>query len=207
MRPRSPQVRGCSHDAALHYHACKMAGGGRQAAGGTSAYPPRASPHLKIGNIDMHGALKAGIGLHAQQSQPGNSYSPRRCCLCLLPMDPPTYTQLDCPTGAPSAGSGAVTCMVCLSDVRPSDATAMSCGHAFCNGCWKEHMRIGIADGLSKRLRCMQPSCGVICDEDTVRLGGQPLLPLPACLFLQPGAVLVGLVGSMVCTMLLRAAR
>lgn len=45
----------------------------------------------------------------------------------------------------------------------------MSCAHTFCNACWKEHMRIGISEGMSKRLKCMHPSCGVVCDEDTVR--------------------------------------
>ena len=34
-----------------------------------------------------------------------------------------------------------VTCLVCMSDVAPGEATTMECGHTFCNDCWREHMR------------------------------------------------------------------
>jgi len=42
---------------------------------------------------------------------------------------------------AGGSSSGPMTCMVCLSDVPASKATAMDCGHLFCNDCWREHMR------------------------------------------------------------------
>lgn len=32
---------------------------------------------------------------------------------------------------------------------------------------------INISEGMSRRLRCMAPSCGVVCDEDKVGAGGQ----------------------------------
>lgn len=35
-----------------------------------------------------------------------------------------------------------VTCMVCMSEVAPAEATTMECGHTFCNDCWREHMRL-----------------------------------------------------------------
>lgn len=87
----------------------------------------------------------------------------RLLMLCCLLMPPGV-------AAAAAGGEGLVPCMVCMSDVAPSELTAMSCGHAFCNSCWKEHMRIGITEGMSKRLKCMQPSCGVVCDEDKVGL-------------------------------------
>lgn len=68
-----------------------------------------------------------------------------------------------------SSGSSEVTCMVCMCDVAPAEATTMECGHTFCNDCWREHMRISISEGMSRRLRCMAPSCGVVCDEDKVK--------------------------------------
>ena len=45
----------------------------------------------------------------------------------------------------------------------------MECGHAFCNDCWRHHLRIQIQDGRSRRLPCMGIRCGVICDEGQVR--------------------------------------
>ena len=83
----------------------------------------------------------------------------------LLPQSPDGAA----PMQAASSPGAAVCCVVCMSDVPPSQATTMDCGHAFCNGCWREHMRIGISEGLSRRLRCMAPSCGVVCNEDKVR--------------------------------------
>ena len=38
---------------------------------------------------------------------------------------------------------------------------------------------IGITEGLSRRLKCMQPGCGVVCEEEQVKQllrGNKPLL-------------------------------
>lgn len=40
-----------------------------------------------------------------------------------------------------------------MSDVGPSEATSMDCGHAFCNDCWRQHLSIGINEGMSRRLK------------------------------------------------------
>eukprot|EP00887_Chlorella_sp_A99_P003167 scaffold9.g3167.t1 len=56
-------------------------------------------------------------------------------------------------TSAGASSSDMVNCLVCMSEVRVAEATAMDCGHVFCNDCWREHLRIGITEGLSRRLR------------------------------------------------------
>lgn len=43
--------------------------------------------------------------------------------------------------GAAPAPGARVACGVCLSDVAAAEVTAMECGHAFCNACWREHLR------------------------------------------------------------------
>ena len=60
-------------------------------------------------------------------------------------------------------------CTVCFCEMTPEDAVSMSCGHTFCSDCWKQHFSIGINEGLSRRLVCMAPRCGVFCDEDQVK--------------------------------------
>lgn len=62
-----------------------------------------------------------------------------------------------------------VTCGTCFCDVAPEEATAMECGHAFCNDCWQQHCRIQISEGRSRQLACMAAGCGAICDESKVK--------------------------------------
>ncbi|KAK9806532.1 hypothetical protein WJX73_007969 [Symbiochloris irregularis] len=64
---------------------------------------------------------------------------------------------------------GNILCNICFCDTEPDDATAMECGHAFCNDCWCQHLKIQIQDGRARRLPCMQPRCGVYCDENKVK--------------------------------------
>lgn len=82
------------------------------------------------------------------------------------------------PRAAAPPTTPAGTCGVCLCEVGPEASTAMDCGHSFCRGCWRQHLRLGVQEGLSRRLRCMGQSCGVICNEDKVRelLQGDPEL-------------------------------
>ena len=67
-------------------------------------------------------------------------------------------------------GDGAtVSCMVCFDDVPPSQATRLGCEHAFCDSCWAGHFHSRIAEGQSRRLRCMAPDCTAAVDERAVR--------------------------------------
>ncbi|XP_038970263.1 probable E3 ubiquitin-protein ligase ARI1 isoform X2 [Phoenix dactylifera] len=65
--------------------------------------------------------------------------------------------------------SSAITCNICFEDVAPNAATAMGCGHCYCNDCWTEHFIVKINDGQSRRIRCMAPKCKAICDEAIIR--------------------------------------
>ncbi|KAK9807646.1 hypothetical protein WJX72_005259 [[Myrmecia] bisecta] len=67
------------------------------------------------------------------------------------------------------AAASALTCQVCFGDAEPGDMTAMDCGHAFCNACWRHHFRVQIKEGNSRRLSCMADKCGAICNEGKVR--------------------------------------
>ena len=66
--------------------------------------------------------------------------------------------------------AGVTDCIVCGDeDLSEEDTTTMNCGHTFCNVCWTKHFLIKINDGQSKRIKCMDPECNVICDEDIIR--------------------------------------
>ncbi|GMH39326.1 hypothetical protein BSKO_07224 [Bryopsis sp. KO-2023] len=69
-----------------------------------------------------------------------------------------------------------VECGSCLSTIRQRNCTTMECGHIFCNDCWRRHAEVQIADGNSRRLKCMAFRCGAICDEDKIEkfLVGNP---------------------------------
>ena len=68
-------------------------------------------------------------------------------------------------SSAPSSSS----CAVCFSDIPPGTTVAMSCGHGFCEDCWRQHISIAVREGQSRRVACMLPGCGVLCDEDQVK--------------------------------------
>lgn len=73
------------------------------------------------------------------------------------------------PTSPPTPNpNDTVTCMICMSDVSPKEATTISCNHTFCNDCWRSHISIGVKEGKSKRLVCMAHGCGVVIDDGTV---------------------------------------
>ncbi|GIL45958.1 hypothetical protein Vafri_3067 [Volvox africanus] len=71
-----------------------------------------------------------------------------------------------------SGGSGlaptVISCQVCFSEVEPSAATTMDCGHTYCNDCWRQHFKVQISEGQARTIRCMSHRCGVVCDEEKV---------------------------------------
>jgi ariadne-1 len=63
-----------------------------------------------------------------------------------------------------------VTCTVCDEVVPRDQASSASCGHMFCNNCWKQYLTVQINElqlggGL---IRCMQNKCTILVDEDLV---------------------------------------
>eukprot|EP01006_Ploeotia_vitrea_P054735 TRINITY_DN67920_c1_g1_i1.p1 TRINITY_DN67920_c1_g1~~TRINITY_DN67920_c1_g1_i1.p1 ORF type:complete len:500 (-),score=50.15 TRINITY_DN67920_c1_g1_i1:695-2194(-) len=71
------------------------------------------------------------------------------------------------------AGSSAelppeVECQCCFGDVDSNDATALGCGHIFCNMCWTDYVGRKIAGGEAKRIPCMHRGCHLMLDEDVV---------------------------------------
>ncbi|CAK0772066.1 hypothetical protein CVIRNUC_003925 [Coccomyxa viridis] len=74
-------------------------------------------------------------------------------------------------TSMPSIGqSDLLECQCCFCEVAAAGATAMQCGHAFCNDCWRQHCVTQIGDGRARKLPCMGIRCATVCDEDKVRM-------------------------------------
>jgi ariadne-1 len=71
-----------------------------------------------------------------------------------------------------------VTCGTCFTDCQPENCTRMDCDHTYCNDCWTQHIRTQVADGNANHVKCMAFRCGIVCDEDKVRvaLRAQPAL-------------------------------
>ena len=64
--------------------------------------------------------------------------------------------------------SDMLECQCCFCEVDVGKTTAMDCGHAFCNDCWRQHCITQIGDGRSRKLLCMGIKCNAVCDEDKV---------------------------------------
>ena len=68
--------------------------------------------------------------------------------------------------------SDLLECQCCFCEVAAAGATAMQCGHAFCNDCWRQHCVTQIGDGRARKLPCMGIRCATVCDEDKARFHG-----------------------------------
>ena len=68
--------------------------------------------------------------------------------------------------------SDLLECQCCFCEVAAAEATAMQCGHAFCNDCWRQHCVTQIGDGRARKLPCMGIRCATVCDEDKARFLG-----------------------------------
>jgi hypothetical protein len=70
------------------------------------------------------------------------------------------------------------TCAVCLDDFGAHELLHLGCGHAFCAGCWRDHIRVKL-EGGARSLECIERGChrpiplsvvGHLCgDRDTLK--------------------------------------
>lgn len=70
---------------------------------------------------------------------------------------------------AGASPSATVTCGVCMSELPRGEVSPNSCGHAFCDDCWRGHLRVQVGEGKACRVACMAFKCGVVADEDLVQ--------------------------------------
>ncbi|CAG8635575.1 28801_t:CDS:2, partial [Dentiscutata erythropus] len=62
-------------------------------------------------------------------------------------------------------------CDICCDDDKDIETLALSCGHRFCQTCYKHYLTQKIKEeGESRRISCMANGCNVIVDENTVEL-------------------------------------
>ncbi|KAI3880485.1 hypothetical protein MKX03_001693 [Papaver bracteatum] len=62
-----------------------------------------------------------------------------------------------------------IKCGICFDEFPRDDMRAASCGHLFCNLCWRQYVSIKISDGAGcLMLRCPEPSCVVAVGQDMV---------------------------------------
>ncbi len=57
---------------------------------------------------------------------------------------------------------------VCASIQERRVFSALSCGHAFCRGCWEQHFDLQIRAGLATGLACMSAGCSAAAPESFV---------------------------------------
>jgi len=60
-------------------------------------------------------------------------------------------------------------CSICGDDTPAERCTALTCGHRFCNDCWRNYMTLKIKEGEVVKLKCMHVKCNLVIDEATVR--------------------------------------
>ncbi|KAG8644117.1 hypothetical protein MANES_11G099900v8 [Manihot esculenta] len=61
------------------------------------------------------------------------------------------------------------TCPICYERDSRRNFSSAACGHPFCNSCWSKYLEVSIDDGASCLiLRCPDPSCRVVVDQDLI---------------------------------------
>ncbi|KAK2381400.1 RING/U-box superfamily protein [Trifolium repens] len=61
------------------------------------------------------------------------------------------------------------TCDICFDTFSKDDIKSSWCGHLFCIDCWNQYIDTNIDDRNCFDLRCPQPSCNAVVDEDMIR--------------------------------------
>lgn len=59
-------------------------------------------------------------------------------------------------------------CVVCCDEFPPSQMWCLSCGHIFCDNCWKEEVKSKINQGMSQ-INCMESGCHCLVPPTSVR--------------------------------------
>jgi IBR domain, a half RING-finger domain/IBR domain len=63
---------------------------------------------------------------------------------------------------------GAIECSVCFDETH-TFTVLRPCGHAFCDECWGDHLRVQIENGQSVEIECMHYDCHARVPEHVVR--------------------------------------
>ncbi|KAK1318302.1 putative E3 ubiquitin-protein ligase ARI7 [Acorus calamus] len=67
--------------------------------------------------------------------------------------------------------AGELTCGICFENYPRNRMNSASCGHQFCNACWRGYIGTSINDGPGcLMLRCPDPSCGAAIGQDMINL-------------------------------------
>lgn len=62
-----------------------------------------------------------------------------------------------------------VTCEICFESFPVDQCRSTSCGHLFCQTCWKDYVKVSIDYGPGcLKLRCPHPSCIAVVDQDMI---------------------------------------
>ncbi|KAK1270886.1 putative E3 ubiquitin-protein ligase ARI7 [Acorus gramineus] len=81
-----------------------------------------------------------------------------------------TVGLLEKPVNRP-LNAGELTCGICFENYPRNRMNSASCGHQFCNACWRGYIGTSINDGPGcLMLRCPDPSCGAAIGQDMINL-------------------------------------
>jgi len=70
---------------------------------------------------------------------------------------------------ASEAGGKPVLCLICTEKFPPNETYSLSCGHRYCNDCWKSFLELKVMEGPAVLLACCPaPKCKVRVHEDAV---------------------------------------
>ena len=74
--------------------------------------------------------------------------------------------------GAPSfvPSPGSMQCLICLDNLGAGEMAGLTCGHRFCDSCWKGYLHSSVAEGSTCIFtKCPMASCSEVCTEDTFK--------------------------------------
>jgi len=60
-------------------------------------------------------------------------------------------------------------CLICSDVFQENSCTSLSCGHCFCNDCWRAYLTTKIHEGQVVKMTCPAVKCTVFVPEDVVK--------------------------------------